>query len=405
MNKLWNTITEHIVAPTRLTADQLLGLLTPIGRSVHMRRHAASVIVARVQLISALFALLVPLWAVVDVLVFDGITATWLVLLRLASAGVFVALAWPREVSATRPYTQAVVMLLIMLMVPPLFYLVSLQIIDPVGLTDSQRLVAQLYTFMPTIVLGGLAIFPLTALEILLFSLPVLGIALTGMTSGGAELALDQHGAALWFMLMMMGVAMFSGMSQSHYMESLVYKAMTDPLTGAYTRRSGTEALELMFRLSSMSGKPLAVAFFDLDHFKTINDQFGHEAGDQALCTLVERLRGTLRRGDVLVRWGGEEFIAVLPDMPADQMSAFLQRLRGAGFGARPDGTPLTASIGVAESMADGVMDWPALVELADQRMYAAKHGGRDRAVLPGELTVMLEGAATAATPIAASAG
>src|SRR5690606_18295248 len=129
--------------------------------------------------------------------------------------------------------------------------------------------------FMPTIVLGGLAIFPLTALEILLLSLPVLGIALTGMTTGGTELALDQHGAALWFMVMMMGVSMFSGMSQSHYMESLVHKAMTDPLTGAYTRRSGTEALELNFRLASMSGKPLAVAFFDLDHFKSINDNYG----------------------------------------------------------------------------------------------------------------------------------
>ncbi len=405
MKKLWNTITEHIVAPTQLTGDQVLGLLTPIGRSVHMRRHAASVIIARVQLISALFALLVPLWSVVDLLVFDMRTAIWLVLLRLVSAAVFVGLAWPREVSPSRPYTQAVIMLLIMLMVPPTFYLVSLQIIDASALNDSQRLVMQLYTFMPTIVLGGLAIFPLTALEILLLSVPVLGIAVTGMLSGGAELVLDQHGATLWFMLMMMGVAMFSGMSQSHYMESLVYKAMTDPLTGAYTRRSGTEALELMFRLSSMSGKPLAVAFFDLDHFKSLNDAYGHDAGDQALCTLVTRLRETLRRGDVLVRWGGEEFIAVLPEMPADQMPAFLKRLREAGFGRRPDGSPLTASIGVAESLQDRVLDWTELVELADQRMYVAKHGGRDRAVLPGDLTVMLGVPATAAIPTAASAG
>nr|WP_230976708.1 GGDEF domain-containing protein [Pseudothauera rhizosphaerae] len=169
---------------------------------------------------------------------------------------------------------------------------------------------------------------------------------------------------------------------------------MTDPLTGAYTRRSGTEALELMFRLSSMSAKPLAVAFFDLDRFKTINDQYGHDAGDQVLCALVERLRQTLRRGDVLVRWGGEEFIAILPEMPADQMPAFLRRLREAGFGTRPDGSPLTASIGVTESLADGVLDWPVLVELADQRMYEAKRGGRDRAVLPGDVSVPLGPAA-----------
>ncbi|THF66578.1 GGDEF domain-containing protein [Pseudothauera nasutitermitis] len=390
MKKLWNTICEHIVAPTQLSREQLFGLLTPFGRSVHMRRHAASVIIARVQLISALFAVLVPLWAVVDLLVFEGYTAFWLVLLRLGAAGVFAALAWPREVSASRPYAQAMLMLLIMLLVPPMFYLASLQIIDQALLSDGQRLVAQLYTFMPTIVLGGLAIFPLTALEILLFSVPVIGVAMVGMVSGGADLALDQHGAALWFMLMMMGVSMFSGMSQSHYMESLVYRAMTDPLTGAYTRRSGTEALELMYRLSSMSGKPLAVAFFDLDNFKSINDRHGHDAGDQALCTLVERLRQTLRRGDVLVRWGGEEFLAILPEMPAEQMPTFLGRLRRAGFGDRPDGRPLTASIGVAESLADGALDWQTLVELADQRMYQAKRGGRDRAVLPGAVEVPL---------------
>jgi diguanylate cyclase (GGDEF)-like protein len=393
VKKLWNTITQHIAAPTQVSADQLLGLLTPIGRSAQLRRHAASVIIARVQFISALFAVLVPLWAVVDLLVFDSPQSWLLALLRIASAVVFAVLAWPRDVSTTRPYIQAVVMLMTMLMVPPLFYLVSLQIVDHSALTDGQRLMSQLYTFMPTIVLGGLAIFPLTALEILLFSVPVLGVALLGMTSGGAELVLEQHGAALWFMAMMMGVAMFSGMSQSHYMESLVHKAMTDPLTGAYTRRSGVEALELMHRLAAMSGKPLSVAFFDLDHFKAINDDHGHEAGDLALCALVARLRHTLRRGDVLIRWGGEEFIAVLPDMPADQLPAFLIRLREGGFGLRPEGAPLTASIGVAESLADNVHNWQALVDLADRRMYEAKHGGRDRAVLPDGTVLRLDAA------------
>ncbi len=383
MTRLWNTLSQHIVAPTRLGLDQLPGLLAPFRRTPAIRRHAAAVIVARVQFICALFALLVPLWSAIDLWVFDGATAWPLVGLRLASAGAFVALAWPRELSTERPYLQAVAMLLGMMMVPPLFYLASLQLIDPAGLDDWQRLMAQLYALMPTVVLGGLAIFPLTALEILLFSLPVLGVAGLGMATGGAELALQQQGAALWFMVMMMGVAMFSGMSQSHYMESLVHTAMTDPLTGAYSRRSGAEALQLMFRLASMSGKPLTVLFLDLDRFKAINDEHGHDAGDRALCALVNHVRATLRRGDVLVRWGGEEFVAVLPDMPAREVPALLRRLCAGGLGCRPDGSALTASIGVAESLADAVPDWPALVELADRRMYAAKHGGRDRAVLP----------------------
>lgn len=385
MNTLWNTISRHIVAPTQISARQVLGLLTPFSRSVHVRRHAAAVIVARVQLIAMLFAVLVPLWSVIDVLVFEPAVAWPLVALRLGSAAVFVGLAWPRELSSRRPYAQAMVMLMVMLMVPPVFYLASMQIIEHSAFSDTQRLVAQLYAFMPTIVLGGLAVFPLTALEILLLALPVTGVAVLGMTADGEALNLASHGATLWFMAMMMGVAMFSGMSQSHYMESLVLKAMTDPLTGAYTRRSGSEALELMFRLTAMADKPLTVLFFDLDHFKAINDGYGHDAGDQALCTFVERLRQSLRRSDVLVRWGGEEFVAVLPDMPARELAAFLRRLRAAGFGERPQGGALTASIGAAERQADGALSWNALVELADQRMYGAKNGGRDRAVLPGD--------------------
>ena len=390
MNQFWNAISQHIVAPSRLSGFQVMALLHPFGRSIHLRRHAASVIIARVQLISALFALLVPLWSLVDLLVFPAATAGSMFILRLASSAVFVILAWPRELSAISPYRQAATMLLLMLMVPPIFYVLSLHIIDPLHLDQTQRLVAQLYTFMPTVVLGGLAIFPLTALETLLFSLPVLLTAIAGMLQGGTHFNLEQHGAALWFMFMMIGVAVFSGMSQSHYMATLVLKAMNDPLTGAYTRQSGSEALDLMFRLASMGGKPLSIVFLDLDHFKAINDTFGHEAGDLALRTLAEGVRRSLRRSDILIRWGGEEFVAVLPDTPTANIMVLLQRLRAEGFGVRPDGAPITASIGVAESLLDPVNNWPALIALADQRMYEAKHQGRDCVVLPGNIRAQL---------------
>lgn len=382
----------RVLAPFDVTSEQILALLSPLGHSSHIRRHAAAVTLSRVRFISALFAVLVPVWSVVDLLVFEFSQAIWLVALRLAAAAGFVFLAWPRELSSTRPTQQAAALLAAMLLIPPVFYLLSLLIINPDDLSGAPALVAQLYGFMPTIVLGGLAMFPLTALEVVLFSLPALAIGLISLvTHHGLDLQTD--GPALWFMAMMMGLAMFSGMSQLHYMATLVNKAMTDPLTGAYTRRSGTEALDLMFRLARLSGKPLSVAFFDLDHFKSINDTYGHEAGDKALQTLVECLRGTLRRGDVLVRWGGEEFIAVLPDMPASAVPNLLRRLRGGnGLGMRPDGLPLTASIGVAETVHDDVLDWPALVELADRRMYDAKRGGRDRAVLPGEDVMVLGG-------------
>ena len=386
----WSAIRDHLLGPTRLNRVRIRALLVPAGRDIHLRRHAASVIIARVQLISALFAILVPLWSVVDLAVIPPATAGAMFLLRLASALVFVALAWPRELSSERPYTQAVLMLLTMLMLPPLFYLLSLGLIDVTSNEGGSQLVTQLYAYMPTIVLGGLAIFPLTALETLLFALPVLCSAFVGLLLKGEVFTLAQHGATLWFMTMMLGVAMFSGMSQCHYMATLVYKAATDPLTSAYTRNSGTEALELLFRLASMGDRPLTVIFFDLDHFKSVNDQHGHEAGDQILRETARGIREALRRSDILIRWGGEEFIAVLPDTPASAISPLLVRLRRQHFGLRPDGTPVTASIGVADSLTDAVNSWNDLVNLADQRMYAAKHAGRDCAVLPGEVRLDL---------------
>lgn len=390
MSTFWQTIRDHLLGPTRLNRVRIRALLVPAGRDIHLRRHAASVIIARVQLISALFAILVPLWSVVDLAVFPPATAGAMFLLRLASALVFVALAWPRELSAEHPYTQAVLMLLTMLMVPPLFYLLSLGLIDAGNGEGGRQLVTQLYAYMPTIVLGGLAIFPLTALETLLFALPVLFSAFAGLLVKGEVFTLAQHGATLWFMAMMLGVAMFSGMSQCHYMATLVYKAATDPLTSAYTRNSGMEALELLFRLASLGGRPLTIVFFDLDHFKSVNDQFGHDAGDQVLRETARGIREALRRSDILIRWGGEEFVAVLPDTPAVNILPLLSRLRRQHFGLRPDGSPVTASIGVADSLADAVHGWNDLVNLADQRMYAAKHAGRDCAVLPGELRLDL---------------
>ena len=98
--------------------------------------------------------------------------------------------------------------------------------------------------------------------------------------------------------------------------------------------------------------------------------------------------RAVQARGDVLVRWGGEEFLVLLANSDVQGARLVVERLRAAGFGERPDGTPLTASIGLAERLIDRASDWPELIEVADQRMYAAKLGGRDRAILPGEAIV-----------------
>lgn len=392
--RFWQYILQNIVAPTNPSSRQVWRLVVPFGRSPLIRAHAASVIIARVQLVCMVFAFLVPLCAIVDFMYFSLPDAIGLFVLRLCAGVIFAALAWPCKISIRRPYLQAMSMLSIMLLVPSLFYLAAVLVVNVHDLNETQHLLLQLYAFMPSIVLAGLAIFPLSALEILLFAFPILGVAIVGMLTSVDGFSLVQHGAALWFMCVMTGVAMFSGMTQSHYMEHLMGRAMMDPLTGAQTRRSGIESMERLLFLSKLSGKPLGLAFCDIDHFKEINDSFGHDAGDVALVEFVRHLRQQLRSQDVLIRWGGEEFILVFPDMNADGMVAFLERMRLSGMGLRPDGQPMTASVGMAGRLQDNTDNWQKLVDLADQRMYHAKHAGRACAVLPGDKMLPLKVAA-----------
>ena len=388
-------LAEHIFAPIKITSGQFFDLLVPFRHSLHIRRHAASVMISRVQLVASLFAVLVPLFSLVDWLILPWPEWAEMALMRLAAGGIFLLLAWPWPIEKSR--LQADGMLMAMLLVPPLFYLASIGIIDDLATTPFTQLVARLYALMPNVVLAGLAVFPLTALEVLIFSLPAFCFAVIGYGLHGESLSLLAHGPELWLMMLVMGAAMFSGMSQLHYMSALVNRAMIDPLTGAYTRRSGGETLDLLFRLAVLQQAPIAVAFFDLDEFKSVNDRYGHDAGDRTLIALAEHLRHGLRLGDVLVRWGGEEFVAILNNTTAEGAGVLIHRLRELGFGDRPDGRALTASIGVAERMSDHAKDWPELVALADRRMYRAKRGGRDRAVLPDDAIMVFSPSSEAA--------
>jgi diguanylate cyclase (GGDEF)-like protein len=182
-------------------------------------------------------------------------------------------------------------------------------------------------------------------------------------------------------MTLIAGVAVLAGLSQLAFIIVMVRESIRDRMTGCFSRPSGEELLELQFNLAHRSGEPMTVAFIDLDHFKQVNDNFGHEAGDVVLRTAAYSIQSHLRSGDMLVRWGGEEFLLIMPGTSPAQACLALERVREAGLGVRPDNTPITASIGIAEKRLDKAESWAALVEIADQRMYLAKQGGRNRIV------------------------
>jgi diguanylate cyclase (GGDEF)-like protein/PAS domain S-box-containing protein len=159
--------------------------------------------------------------------------------------------------------------------------------------------------------------------------------------------------------------------------------ASTDTLTGLATRHHLQELAGHELARARRSGQPLALILFDIDRFKSINDRFGHQTGDQVLSAIGDLLRRELREADLAARWGGEEFCVLLPDTDAHAAIEIAQRLCTALESASmptPDGSPLqvTASFGVTLSRADDE-DLHRLVDAADQAMYQAKREGRNR--------------------------
>jgi diguanylate cyclase (GGDEF)-like protein len=158
--------------------------------------------------------------------------------------------------------------------------------------------------------------------------------------------------------------------------------AVVEPLTGCVTRHHGLERLGAELRRAQRSHRPLSVVMLDLDHFKAINDQHGHLCGDQVLVGVGRILREMLRVSDERCRYGGEEFLLVLPDTTAEGASRVAENLR-ARFARTPvlcarGAVRFTASLGVAQAV-PGETDLNALLGRADAALYAAKAAGRNR--------------------------
>jgi diguanylate cyclase (GGDEF)-like protein len=165
--------------------------------------------------------------------------------------------------------------------------------------------------------------------------------------------------------------------------EALSRLSITDSLTGLRNRRYADELLAIEVLRARRYRSPLSVLMADVDHFKRVNDEHGHAAGDEVLRGVADRLRDTLRATDVGARYGGEEFLVILAQNDAEGAALFGERWRQAvetaGF-PLPGGrqVSVTISVGVA-SFAPGIGTGPELVAEADAALYAAKQAGRNR--------------------------
>jgi two-component system cell cycle response regulator len=162
--------------------------------------------------------------------------------------------------------------------------------------------------------------------------------------------------------------------------------AVTDGLTGLHNRRYLDNHMKLLVDRAAARGRPLSVCITDIDRFKAVNDTYGHDAGDAVLREFASRVRSAVRGADLACRYGGEEFVLVMPDTPEDMAAGVAERLRMTVEEApfRIPGTDvflsITASLGIASLVSAG--DTPeALLKRADTALYEAKRAGRNRVV------------------------
>ncbi len=361
--------------------EHLSCLLSPRAHPPLMARRRNELILARVRALALVFAVLTLLWIPLDAVTLPARTAAGLALARVAASGALLLLARATRRVSSLPRVYASLMLLYA--VPTIFYFASLVLLRQPGMGAIAHVALRAYGVLPVVAMAGLGVFPLTIVETAIFAAPIvigelfaLSFHLGTFLPGGAA-------DAVWLLFLMAGIALVVAASQLGFALALVGQSLHDPLTGCYSRASITELLDLHFKVALRFDSPLALAFVDLDEFKAVNDQYGHQAGDRVLAEAAHRIRAVLHGTDAVGRWGGEEFVIVLPGKTAAAAMQCMETLRARGLGGRPDGQAVTGSIGVAERIVDGCDLWPSLVRIADQRMYAGKRSGRNRVVGP----------------------
>ncbi len=359
-----------------LSLEGLDRLFSTRSHSPLLKRRRARVILSRVRFLSLVSAFAFPLGYLLDMLTFDSEAAQILGITRGLIAVLFLALYFGiSKGESLRDAYRAIGIFFAILLAFQAMYQPLLGTMNILGATS---LAAAGYALFPFLIIACIATFPLTVKEsvlllALLFVVQMLILVLMPESADQGQrvgILLTLSAAGL--------LAAFGAISQQLYMSLLIDHASIDTLTGVYSRNSGEEIVDVQFRISKRQNTPFSLVFIDIDNFKSINDRYGHEAGDRVLANAATNIRRNARGSDVVIRWGGEEFVVLLPNTDAAGAMKSMRRLRNIGLGLRPDGKMVTASFGIVDRQSVSVADWTALVDIADNQMYEAKSRGGD---------------------------
>ncbi|MFC5300138.1 diguanylate cyclase [Azospira restricta] len=190
----------------------------------------------------------------------------------------------------------------------------------------------------------------------------------------------DEEGAVLGSAALLQDVT-----EEKRLLDELRRLSTTDALTGLYNRRHLDNTLKREVERSKLSQVPLSVVLFDVDHFKRFNDEHGHDQGDRVLQAVGQWMHQVTRQYDTPCRYGGEEFVLILPATTTETAVLVAERLRKLVEASTVDGLAVTISLGVASTTSPGLIAPEALIEAADSALYRSKHGGRNRTTAYGE--------------------
>ena len=176
-----------------------------------------------------------------------------------------------------------------------------------------------------------------------------------------------------------------SALERARLFQEVQSLALTDPLTGLQNRRSLFELGRIEFARSYRTNRPFCCMLLDVDHFKKINDSYGHQIGDQVLCGIAKRCESSVRATDLVGRYGGEELLIFLPETDSDTATLVAERLRTSiektPIQASGQELQVTVSIGVSRKD-ENTLELETLIARADQAMYIAKHRGRNQVAI-----------------------
>jgi diguanylate cyclase (GGDEF)-like protein len=337
----------------------------------------AEYVVIRLRVMLIFFTIAVPAWILVDIYTIDKEHLMPMVMARMTMAAALLVI-WMQSMRALN-HVRVYVLLALTMVASTLFYSVAIEILNH-G-TPEDPLAG--YEAMPFMAVALMGLFPATFMYGLSISAMII-LSYAGLQFGLGRLFSAETFNTLWILLMITFVVLWIQSGQLLMLLKLYRESTRDPLTGLINRRVLIKHLAAEAQMQKETGRGFTVFMFDLDRFKRVNDDHGHLMGDRVLKRAAEVMQSGLRSSDILARFGGEEFIAILPGQVGEDAVPVAERIREQFHNTvveADDGAEISMSTSIGVTEFEPGENLESMLNRVDESLYRAKEMGRNLVV------------------------